>query len=52
MTISIESEIPETLHTAVTAFIESHVEWNTERIMTAALTLFLHQLQQVERDGD
>lgn len=43
MTISTNIEIPESLHMSVTQYIETHPEWSQERVMQAALSLFLLQ---------
>lgn len=39
--VSILATIPECLHTSVTQYIESHQGWSQERLMQAALSLFL-----------
>jgi hypothetical protein len=55
MTISTEILIDESLHDAVTAFIDGHPAWDNDRVVSAALRLFLRQLSQmsqVERDGN
>lgn len=44
MTISTINEIPETLHDDVQAFIEAHPTWDNDRVMAAALRLFLLQV--------
>lgn len=49
MTISIVNEVPEALHTAMQVFVESHPSWDVDRVMAAALSLFL--LQQA-KDAD
>lgn len=48
MTISSINEIPESLHNDVQAFIESHPQWDNDRVVAAALSLFL--LQQVRNE--
>ncbi|MDV3349936.1 DUF2811 domain-containing protein [Leptolyngbyaceae cyanobacterium CCMR0082] len=41
--VSIMATIPEALHTSVTQYIEAHPAWSQERVMQAALSLFLLQ---------
>ena len=41
--VAILSEIPEDLHTALRAFIETHPGWDQDRAFSAALSLFLLQ---------
>jgi len=41
--ISVEIEMPESLHAAMTAFMESRPDWDQPRVMAAALSLFLLQ---------
>ncbi len=42
-TISIWTEIPETLHESLQKYIETHPDWDQNRVLTAALSLFLLQ---------
>jgi Protein of unknown function (DUF2811) len=42
-TIALLAELPETLHTALTHYIESHPDWDQDRAIAAALSLFLMQ---------
>lgn len=48
-TISTEVKIPEELHVATQQYLEQHPGWDHERIMQAALSLFL--LQNGARQG-
>ncbi|MBD0261399.1 MAG: DUF2811 domain-containing protein [Tolypothrix sp. Co-bin9] len=42
-TVSIFTEIPETLHESLKIYLESHPDWDQNRVLTAALSLFLLQ---------
>ncbi|CAN1210859.1 DUF2811 domain-containing protein [Tumidithrix helvetica PCC 7403] len=42
-TVSILAEIPEELHATLTNYLESHPEWDQDRVFAAALSLFLLQ---------
>lgn len=42
-TISLLAELPETLHCALAQYIESHPEWDQDRAITVAVSLFLSQ---------
>lgn len=41
--VSTVSEIPEELHDQMAKFLESRPDWDSDRVMTAALSLFLLQ---------
>jgi hypothetical protein len=41
--VSIESEIPAPLHNSLNHFLEQCPEWSHDRVVTAALSLFLLQ---------
>jgi hypothetical protein len=41
--ISIFAEIPEELHQSLKSYLESHPNWDQDRVFTAALSLFLLQ---------
>jgi len=41
--ISVEVEMPESLHAAMVTFMESRPDWDQPRVMSAALSLFLLQ---------
>ncbi len=42
-TVSILAEIPEDLHQALIRYLETHVDWDHDSILAAALSLFLLQ---------
>ena len=42
-TVSLMVEIPETLHLSMQDYLNTHELWSQERIMQAALSLFLMQ---------
>jgi hypothetical protein len=42
-TVSILAEIPEGLHETMTQFLETHEDWDQDRLFAAALSLFLLQ---------
>ncbi|MEM1279568.1 MAG: DUF2811 domain-containing protein [Cyanobacteria bacterium P01_D01_bin.71] len=41
--ISMLSEIPEDLHQSLADFLESHPDWDQDRVFSAAVSLFLLQ---------
>ncbi|MEM9450534.1 MAG: DUF2811 domain-containing protein [Cyanobacteria bacterium P01_E01_bin.6] len=41
--ISIIAEVPESLHESLTAYLETHPDWDQDRVFSAALSLFLLQ---------
>ncbi len=43
ITVSILAEIPEELHEALTGYLEHHPSWDQDRVLSAALSLFLLQ---------
>jgi hypothetical protein len=43
ITVSILAELPEDLHTALMLYLETHTDWDQDRLLTAALSLFLLQ---------
>jgi hypothetical protein len=47
-TVSILAEIPEALHESLAHYLESHPDWDQDRVFSAALSLFLLQ----NGDGD
>lgn len=47
-TLSILTEIPEELHQSLQSYLESHPDWDQDRVFAAALSLFLLQ----NSDGD
>lgn len=42
-TISLVAEVPETLHESLKNYLETHPDWDQDRVLTAALSLFLLQ---------
>lgn len=48
MTISILAEIPEELHEVLFSYLESHADWDQDRLFAAALSLFLLQNKESE----
>ncbi|MEM7795929.1 MAG: DUF2811 domain-containing protein [Cyanobacteria bacterium P01_C01_bin.118] len=43
VTVSLMVEIPESLHLSIQDYLEDHEMWSQERMMQAALSLFLLQ---------
>ncbi|CDM92465.1 MAG: DUF2811 domain-containing protein [Limnospira sp. PMC 1291.21] len=41
--VSILTEIPETLHESLQGYLETHPDWDHDRVFSAALSLFLLQ---------
>ncbi|MFM7885838.1 MAG: DUF2811 domain-containing protein [Pseudanabaena sp.] len=50
-TVSILAEIPEELHETLKNYLESHPDWDQDRVFAAALSLFLLQNGSRERLG-
>lgn len=48
-TISILAEIPEDLHETLKGYLESHPDWDQDRVFTAAVSLFLLQNGECDR---
>ncbi|MEO1523528.1 MAG: DUF2811 domain-containing protein [Cyanobacteria bacterium J06633_2] len=42
-TVSILAEIPEDLHESLSHYLETHSDWDQDRVFSAALSLFLLQ---------
>ncbi|KGF73916.1 hypothetical protein DO97_06105 [Neosynechococcus sphagnicola sy1] len=42
-TVSILAEIPEPLHESLKGYLETHPDWDQDRVFSAALSLFLLQ---------
>ncbi|MGG6297658.1 DUF2811 domain-containing protein [Leptolyngbya sp. AN02str] len=42
-TVSILAEIPEELHESLQGYLETHPDWDQDRVFSAALSLFLLQ---------
>jgi hypothetical protein len=51
MTVSILAEIPEELHGSLQGYLESHPDWDQDRVFTAALSLFLLQNGSMDKAG-
>lgn len=50
-TVSILTEIPEQLHESLKRYLENHPEWDQDRVLTAALSLFLLQNGNSDRSA-
>ncbi|PZO41120.1 MAG: hypothetical protein DCF19_10295 [Pseudanabaena frigida] len=50
-TISILAEIPEELHETLKTYLETHPDWDQDRVFAAALSLFLLQNGGSDRSG-
>jgi hypothetical protein len=48
-TVSILAEIPEELHETLKGYLESHPDWDQDRVFSAALSLFLLQNGECDR---
>ncbi len=48
-TISILAEIPEDLHETLKSYLETHPDWDQDRVFAAALSLFLLQNGESDR---
>jgi predicted TPR repeat methyltransferase len=48
-TVSILAEIPEELHLTLTRYLETHPNWDQDRVFAAALSLFLLQNGDCDR---
>ncbi len=48
-TVSILTEIPEELHATLTRYVETHRDWDQDRVFAAALSLFLLQNGDCDR---
>lgn len=42
-TISLLAELPETLHSALAQYIDSHPDWDQDRAIAVAISQFLNQ---------
>lgn len=47
--VSILTELPEALHTSLTHYLEQHPDWDQDQVLTAALSLFLLQNGECDR---
>lgn len=43
LSVSILAEIPEALHESLKTYLETHPDWDQDRVFSAALSLFLLQ---------
>jgi predicted TPR repeat methyltransferase len=48
-TVSILAEIPEALHETLKEYLETHPDWDQDRVFVAALSLFLLQNGECDR---
>lgn len=48
-TISILADIPEELHDALKGYLDTHPDWDQDRVFSAALSLFLMQYGKTDR---
>lgn len=46
--VSILTEIPEVLHESLQGYLDTHPDWDQDRVLTAALSLFLLQQSSSE----
>jgi Protein of unknown function (DUF2811) len=51
ITVSILAEIPEELHGSLTRYLEDHADWDQDRLFAAAVSLFLLQNGECDRDA-
>ncbi|MGM3306579.1 DUF2811 domain-containing protein [Anabaena sp. WFMT] len=50
-TVNLFTEIPETLHDSLNNYLETHPDWDQNRVLTAALSLFLLQNGDTDRSA-
>ncbi|NET00144.1 MAG: DUF2811 domain-containing protein [Sphaerospermopsis sp. SIO1G2] len=48
-TVNILTEIPETLNESLQKYLDNHPDWDQNRVLTAALSLFLLQNGESDR---
>jgi predicted TPR repeat methyltransferase len=48
-TVGIFTEIPEALHESLKIYLDTHPDWDQNRVLTAALSLFLLQNGESDR---
>jgi hypothetical protein len=51
ISVSVLAEIPEELYQTLQGYLETHPDWDQDRVFTAALSLFLLQNGNVESVG-
>lgn len=49
--VSIVAEIPEALHASLRHYLETHPQWDQDRVFAAALSLFLLQNTDSQAQG-
>jgi predicted TPR repeat methyltransferase len=49
VTVPIFTEIPESLQESMNNYLENHPDWDQNRVLTAALSLFLLQNGETDR---
>jgi predicted TPR repeat methyltransferase len=47
--ISILTDLPEALHNSLIRYLEQHPDWDQDQVLTAALSLFLLQNGECDR---
>jgi hypothetical protein len=52
ITVSTLIEIPEVLHQSLQTYLDTHPDWDQDRVITAALSLFLLQNRNPNTQGD
>jgi Protein of unknown function (DUF2811) len=50
-TVNIFTEIPESLHESLKTYLGTHPDWDQNRVLTAALSLFLLQNGESDRSA-
>jgi predicted TPR repeat methyltransferase len=50
-TVPLLTEIPETLQESMNNYLETHPDWDQNRVLTAALSLFLLQNGESDRQA-
>lgn len=48
-TVTCLAEIPESLHEVLRTYLDTHPDWDSDRVFTAALSLFLMQYGACDR---
>ncbi|MEO1558961.1 MAG: DUF2811 domain-containing protein [Cyanobacteria bacterium J06632_19] len=51
MLVSLYAVVPETLHESLKNYLEAHPDWDQDRVLTAALSLFLLQNGDSDRQA-
>ncbi|MBV6622971.1 MAG: DUF2811 domain-containing protein [Rivularia sp. (in: Bacteria)] len=50
-TVSLYAVVPEALHESLKNYLETHPDWDQDRVLTAALSLFLLQNGDSDRQA-